>query len=888
MALIKLKSYSIDDFFEFTSDDSFFDLIDIQNEEEKNKNLDFVDSEGVFVYNVKFILNKQKALLNNIDGFTFDISTSDPESDTYDKSKSLVESFYVLIDNDQQKIKNNSSNSLFTNDIITDKDSIKKVITTDQTKSFSKSLYTTNSKIQGPVNYKNEAIKKKSFNKDSALMMTMPYMPNISAINAISLASDSYMSQDNTKNVKNSGGKVSSLLSIRSNLNFNKINDLVLSSIENNDQYPKEMSQKYFNLISSKSLFVRNFEIQKNKIKNFDNFYVSITVKKSTSSNVFFIKKHLKINHSIQVNELISNAMPPVVSLVSSYSGKAKFSLTKSDPTLKKVKVTRITSNRTLQNDSATDVGIIDFSDQKTLIFEDSPNNVYPNTNIYRFSTLNIDGSIGNFNSIVVDPIHKSSNMNLSNENAKVSIMAINKLSDVVIEVNSLSDDITSFRLMRQEIGKTGNFSDSIVTIKNTNNEYETLVQRKIDKFIFSDETAKLGKKYRYFIVYRSGQFGSISISKESFSIEDEILIRRIPYMEIPFTINITKANVSYEEQNSPTVTFDINVSETKELYKVIINSLKFAGYGDQFISNFQNDEIKIKQFVSFIIERFDISTGKRHYFGIVPPGSFSDSSIARKAQQIPAPIFGNRYHYIAKACLQQPEVFLQTTEKSIITRTGEIIQKNASRFSRNVYEKMGIMPAERDIKTSKDIESLIVESQIGIEEFVTINIPESKPEIFISNHIKKTNYTKLIWRARLSNLINYFQIFCIIDDNTTLLGAISCPNTSEVFNFKDSITNNEIGSIKYVIKAIDYNENVIAEAIHIRDAGNISIDEKLLDGYIVGTSQGKDMIVALSENIKTETKENFWNSVIIPKKQSKQSISNKQNVIIKKGFKIT
>ena len=56
----------------------------------------------------------------------------------------------------------------------------------------------------------------------------------------------------------------------------------------------------------------------------------------------------------------------------------------------------------------------------------------------------------------------------------------------------------------------------------------------------------------------------------------------------------------------------------------------------------------------------------KRVSFGITPVGSFVDSDITRQQKKLPAPLFGEKYRYVFKVCLQDPTVFYSQPQSGL------------------------------------------------------------------------------------------------------------------------------------------------------------------------------------------------------------------------------
>ena len=475
------------------------------------------------------------------------------------------------------------------------------------------------------------------------------------------------------------------------------------------------------------------------------------------------------------------------------------------------------------------DVADLTFVDENVLVFDDLVDNASPNKLIYRVAVVNGDGSIGEFSSLSIPAFVKVSDP-LNTAAVPISIRAINKRGAVHIRVTTLSDDIYTIRLLRQEFDKTGEFSDSVVVISSESNENMTFINGQIDSFEFRDETAILGKKYRYFVSYRIGQPGYASMSEEIISDEDELLVRRYTTSEVPFSVSVTEATISQDGDNNTTVSFDIQVRETSNLFNSMTAALRSAGVADEFISSLQKDEVKDKQFTMFLVERFEYSSGRRSTFGIYPPGNFSDSPETRRQQRVPAPVPGERYEYIVKTCLQQPDVFLQSSNVGLINRYGDEIKRAASRFSRIVYDKLGVMPSEKDVLGGKSIEDLLLESQIGQEQSVYLRIPSSRPLIESFQVTEKSFYNSLSWRASgNTENISYFMVYCSHNGSEQLCGAIAASRESALYRFRDDRFFDEVGEKSYSIRAVSFDDDEMVGSTPVSANKTFSVPENVI-----------------------------------------------------------
>jgi hypothetical protein len=413
--------------------------------------------------------------------------------------------------------------------------------------------------------------------------------------------------------------------------------------------------------------------------------------------------------------------------------------------------------------------------------------------------------------------------------------------------VDILDDNILSFRLLRQELGKTGEYSDSITQIRTDQNEDETLVSNQKGSYTFLDRETVLGKKYRYFLAYRVGSPGFIGISQETQSDEDEIIIRRFSYEAAPFAIKVSDPTINTDASGFSAVNFKIDITETTELFNTVIEALRAAGIGEDFISSLQSDKIKAKNFVMMIVERYNTLTGKRTSFGIRPVGDFSDNDITRQQLSIPPPAPNVPYRYIFKACLQDPRVFLQSTDVELVNTFGTQIKRKGTRFTRKIFTRLGVLPSETDVLNGTSINRLIEESQLGIEIEKSTTVKQNAIKIQNTRLKTKTYFNLLSW-STLGDFsqVSYFNVYCTIDGKKNLLGAISTSFESSTYKFRDDRYFSDVGSKKYEIDAVSFAGEVVAVSDPIEATKETSVPDNLLNGVAFIDSLKRSRIVPM------------------------------------------
>ena len=834
MANITINRIPIDSFFEFADGVSPFDLIDIVSESETYGNHTAASTDE-FEYRTHFFINQRVSEELGADGLRVEIFTANPKENKKLTSTSAIASFEVNFD--------------IATDILSKKNATQKpglfsllqpqkVLVAANARSVGAARLVIPGQ-QGPETQSFSAVSKKlkSMNVDPASMASAGNFFAVTPKNAISLDS-SNNAQVSQTHVKTQGSNIRSRKSLSAARNANRSsrrggqsNDLV-RTIEPPSAPAKISNTAYISLLPKKRPFIQNLCIKRGSITGADKLYAKITIIPGRKATGIFGTKTVEIQHGTELSEFLSNPEPPDVSIVSSNAARVKIRIFRTDKTLKNVRVARIITNVNTSDVLVTDVGDLSFGADDTLIFDDFINNALPRRILYRVVVINGDGSAGEFSSITIPSFKKVSDP-LRTAGVPVSIRAINKPNVVDIRVTTLLEGVYTIRLLRQELDKTGEFSNSITVIPSDVGETTTVVNGDIDSFEFRDKTAILGRKYRYFVAYRIGLPGYASRGEEILSDEDELLIRRYATSEIPFAVSVSEPTVKQDNNNITTVSFEIRAEETRDLFNTVTQALRAAGVDGDFIASLQKDNIKAKLFTMFLVERFEFSSGRRETFGLYPAGDFTDSPEIRKLKKISPPKPGDRYEYIVKTCLQQPEVFLQTSNVALVNRHGDEIKRKGSRFSRIVYDKLGVMPSEHDVQAGKSIESLVLESQIGLEQSVYSKIPTTTPTIESFQVKEKSFYNSLSWQVSGDTKnVSYFLVYCSSNGKNQLCGAVAATKSSSLYRFRDDRFFDEVGEKSYDVRIINFNDDETVKSVSISSNKLFSVPKNLIEDF--------------------------------------------------------
>lgn len=868
MAINKTNKTDIRQIFEFASGENSFDCIDMTSNRVEMNSFKFLMSSGSFVYRTRLVVDDKKASLLGVTGLRMEFFDTDAEK--YNVTDANLIGHHDLVFETQNLIEKDIAT------INKNKKITAKVLSNSAMKVYAANIAATSNldKTSLPISaspFQKPSLKSASDvaiakGQDPALLSSRGYPFTQTAEWASSLESRIEKSFDfdfpDSKEIDPATSEKISLRNLRRELRRRKRssyddNDIVKSHIPFSfpDSKSGNVPIKTFDLIPAKRLVQRDIHLPKNKC-NISKIFVrvsAITTKKKGVTQKSFSSVHEEINHSSQIARLLRYPEPPEVEIESVDFSKVVFRLTKTDPTLAAVRVVKIVQNPSMPEPRVENAGIYKFLDENVIRIEQQSDNLKPNHITYRFCAVVSDDTVSEFASVVV-PTFKKGIDPIDNISVPFSILALNLVGAVVVKVRVLSPDVQSFRLLRQEIGKSGDFSDSVVTIRNKDDHYETIVEEDSDifspaQFLFTDRSAELGHKYRYFLAYRTGKISKhANLSFEKISDEEDVIVHRRLVEEIPFTITMNASPVTLDAEGEPSVTITTTATEKEELFSTVVDALTSAGVSGEFISNIQANSIKAKEFIMFLVERFDTVTGRKESFGLRPPGEFTDNSSERQKRGIEDLIPGRSYEYILKVCVQDPVVFFQKTNVSIVNRLGNLIPREASRFTRKIRESLGVFPSEAEVREGLTIEQLILESQVGAEFNTVVDYTAGTLQITDPVVTKSKEYTDINWSlvGQKTDRVSYFNVFCTLQGEKNLIGSISAHPDASGYKFRDDTYDKAVGTKSYSVTAISYFHDEILSSKPAKKDKLFSIPENMLVGAIFGSFGSKKKIAPI------------------------------------------
>jgi hypothetical protein len=317
------------------------------------------------------------------------------------------------------------------------------------------------------------------------------------------------------------------------------------------------------------------------------------------------------------------------------------------------------------------------------------------------------------------------------------------------------------------------------------------------DAIVFNDSNVSKGKIYRYFykFVYKDGSelFGSNSITIEY----------------LPETKNIVKTQIINPKVVEKGTDFDveftlesyfINTSE-EELKKTLFQQ----GLGDFFSTKLNIEDLQ--NLIAYGIVRNNLTTGEIENFGIVVDKKFSDLEHGKVNGVKPVKI-GNEYEYSVTTFFRSPISMLKEYTKTV--EFPENPQKNYSYkpyiWLHPITLTQGNIISDRSLKRNH-AKTQFSFGEIGNITKTTLSLANILPNIYDASATKmNSRLIKIQWKLQgNATKIDHFIVILNILGMKTVVGKAHNITDSNYFEFYDTLTDNEKGSLSYTIIPVYY-----------------------------------------------------------------------------------
>jgi len=855
----KVKFKDIADFSEGVYD---LELTDILNDAVKSKTFDnFIESPGAFEYELDLTVDEEKVIELGVLGFKVEFFSKNPNntikvdrqnntrSQIAKKRKSNVRNFLLtkspasffsfnidlnipLPSNSFQFLSNKMylpKPKTYTSFFMLPPETGNKKQPTQITATPIKSIVKNSGIGLSFKGYSKQSVLKKGLDPAMMLAKPTPFIPTLSAqINKASVPLDDPPPKDQIDRVAfNTMHAVKSLMDEREKLRK-------LQDDDSND------AQKLSNLASSNrlsenslvnlgykatienSLFTvkRIIELPKDLLGMKERFWVRITPILKKENTLFKINKQtlpiiFSVNHKSKVEEILVPEYAPEVSLVLDKKGVVILRLTQKDPTASSVSLVRsVISPRKSDFSKPTIVANLKFTsdDPSKIITDFDPENIFPNTVIYRAISKSGMGQLGPSASYVIKG-HVNVNMPTAKEDPNaLAIIAINENERIKIDVEKIPDEVIGIRLLREEIDETGSLDKRVQVIPTNDGKTLNDTFGGVSKLTYFDYSADLYKRYRYFCAMRP------TLGGEFISEEDEHIIRRKPVRPLPVEVSLSNTQVGREESGGFRVSIDAISLPKPEGIDFILNVMEKAGVDQVLVDEIKKSRSELAELAVFVVERIDRVTGKRISFGLHAPGTFEDNDLVRKRLKIPGLMPSGRYSYFFKLCLRPPQSFLRDVFVNAYSAQNakKSIKANAKKFLGAFAQSTGAIPSNKDIEDLSPGDMFrLGETGITLQVDVQTPKPLPKPVELRGRNIKTGRHKgyRLYWKSSIEDTsdVDYCLIFVTINDKSHVAGTVACSGAGMYFKFKDTKFGSQVGKKTYTVKFVYRDSSVSA-----------------------------------------------------------------------------
>lgn len=403
--------------------------------------------------------------------------------------------------------------------------------------------------------------------------------------------------------------------------------------------------------------------------------------------------------------------------------------------------------------------------------------NASTNVSIYRFVQIGFNGvKSSDFGTYVYTP---------KNPKQLVSgISTVNLLEGVEVTLTGLPIGVASYCVLRRNLTKKQRMYQQI-------SKY--YVKGEINSY-FVDTNALENNIYQYthkFIGNRSASTISTNTSIHEF-------IK--PNGKLRMNLRVSQPSITHPDSHE---TYDVSFSITAELnpstLNVVYSRLINDGIEDFFANDVAERREQLDEIVAFKVFRQSTTsrtmTNDRVEFDLLLTDDFNDNEQSLKTG-VSFPVVGQNYKYTVVP-------YLRFTE--------EILQQLSNNKAKPLFKHDNIKYG--NISTPNTITKLYASDpfafgQLGVEKSVLTGYNKSSSQLISQQSAMQYDLDTIILSWTLSNAvgndIDHFLIFRIdCFEKRTLIGRSHAHQDSVVFNYIHNISTNDIGTVKYAIRAV-------------------------------------------------------------------------------------
>lgn len=411
---------------------------------------------------------------------------------------------------------------------------------------------------------------------------------------------------------------------------------------------------------------------------------------------------------------------------------------------------------------------------------------------LYRAVAHGDNGTRGfEFTNVVVRP-KKFSNVKSIALSAKITQNGIR------IEARKLPPDVTAIQFIvkdKTRHEKNYRFVNTMQVIGRH--------QRSIDSVAVIDSGVKDQHVYEYAtrLSYRGGEVTTVGGATIEF-----IKTNR---GKVDTRVTDVVANI---ENGEPNVRFNISTNILDKDMNVIQLMLMKQDIYDHFENDIKVERDRLQDLIAHNVQRVDLTSGERDDFGIVVGDNFVDRDHA-KINAVPMLKIGHKYRYEVTALLRDAETLFEKFEKTVVDPvTKRPYTFRPHKFLQPITMRTGTLVSTRGLKTQY-AKSDMMQGNIGNFEFVDVSF-ETQPASITTVEAKRfdRDLNRITWTITGAiNMVDHFIIIKDVLNVRTIIGKTHSEFDGGSCQYMHSITDDDMGEIKYVIIPIfnDYSSGV-------------------------------------------------------------------------------
>ena len=263
------------------------------------------------------------------------------------------------------------------------------------------------------------------------------------------------------------------------------------------------------------------------------------------------------------------------------------------------------------------------------------------------------------------------------------SVLAYENNSIVEIKAFNIPNDVISVRLVRKNLTvheTKFTVPSSVITASSLK------LDRKTKEVSFKDQPTRANLTLEYCLILIDA-YGNERISQNS------CVTRFVNDKNTAGRQGITVSAPQTTSAGARQVSFNLDASADDSSLDKIYSIVEASGLSTAYVNELKGNRELLSGIIAFEIFRFDPVTGLNECFGIIPAGTFVDSSETRRSKNVSELVAGRTYHYHYRLLVRSVStVFSGIQIPQINQQTGNTFQTDMKKFNSPNVSKRGTM----------------------------------------------------------------------------------------------------------------------------------------------------------------------------------------------------